>query len=172
MCILNVKLLKLCNFFARVECLKTNYCDKASCYITSVVIFNKFLTFLKRCFVGRHTAPCTYSSSPCLRIHLRQMSELYAYPTSALSSPVAVCVGKVHMLFLWSSKGKHTAPVDIFKFTNIQLMFSGRWLFNKRPFNSFIRIILIDRAYYLKKNLIGIFLVGVVFLFISFVKYI
>ena len=50
--------------------------------------------------------------------------------------------------------------------------FSRRWLFNKCPFISFIRIILIDRAYYLKGNLIGIFPVGVVFLFISFVKYI
>ena len=37
---------------------------------------------------------------------------------------------------------------------------------------SFIRIILIDRAYNLKENLIGIFPVGVVFLFISLVKYI
>ena len=33
-------------------------------------------------------------------------------------------------------------------------------------FISFIRIILIDRAYYLKENLISIFPVGVVFLFI------
>ena len=51
-------------------------------------------------------------------------------------------------------------------------VFSRRWLFNKCPFISFIRIILIDRAYYLKENLFGIFPVGVVFLFISFVKYI
>ena len=51
-------------------------------------------------------------------------------------------------------------------------LFSRRWLFNKCHFISFIRIILIDRAYYLKENLIGIFPVGVVFLFISFVKYI
>ena len=50
--------------------------------------------------------------------------------------------------------------------------FSRRWSFNKCPFISFIRIILIDRAYYLKENLIGIFPVGVVFSFISFVKYI
>ena len=33
--------------------------------------------------------------------------------------------------------------------------FPRRWLFNKCPFISFIRIILIDRAYYLKENLIG-----------------
>ena len=47
--------------------------------------------------------------------------------------------------------------------------FSRRWLFNKCHFITFIRIILIDKAYYLKENLIGIFPVGVVFLFISFV---
>ena len=52
------------------------------------------------------------------------------------------------------------------------IQFSRRWLFNKCPFISFIRIIIIDRAYYIKENLIGIFPVGVVFLFISFVKYI
>ena len=51
-------------------------------------------------------------------------------------------------------------------------LFSRRWLFNKCPFISFIRIILIDRAYNLKENLICIFPVGVVFLFISLVKYI
>ena len=50
--------------------------------------------------------------------------------------------------------------------------FSRRWCFNKCHFISFIRIILIDKAYYLKENLIGIFPVGVVFLFISFFKYI
>ena len=50
-------------------------------------------------------------------------------------------------------------------------LFSRRWLFNTCSFISFIRIILIDRAYNLKKNLIGIFPVGVVFLFISLVKY-
>ena len=52
------------------------------------------------------------------------------------------------------------------------LVLSRRWLFNKCHFISFIRIILIDTAYFLKENLIGIFPVGVVFLFISFVKYI
>ena len=51
-------------------------------------------------------------------------------------------------------------------------IFSRGWLFNNCSFISFIRIILIDRAYYLKENLIGIFPVGVVFLFIYFVKYI
>ena len=55
---------------------------------------------------------------------------------------------------------------------HIPIVFSRRWLFNKCPFISFIRIILIDRVYYLKENLNGIFPVGVVFLFISFAKYI
>ena len=54
----------------------------------------------------------------------------------------------------------------------VSYFFSRRWLFNKCHFIGFIRIILIDKAYYLKENLIGIFPVGVVFLFISFVKYI
>ena len=49
---------------------------------------------------------------------------MYAYLTSVLSSPVAVCVGMVHIICLVLSKGTHTAPDDKLKFTYIQYMFS------------------------------------------------
>ena len=65
---------------------------------------------------------------------------------------------------------QYTAIFHACKNDNFQLNFSRRWSFNRCPFISFIRNILIDGANNLKKNLIGIFPVGVVFLFISFVK--
>ena len=37
---------------------------------------------------------------------------------------VAVCEGMLHMIFLGSSKGMHTAHNEIFKLTYIQFMFS------------------------------------------------